>query len=127
MYGWSLVPITCYSLVSKDLQDPAILPANHEPDTSITVNIGHTYSCGPAPGSGMLCLGHNNTKEKQTRIIQSRSWGVNLVRALQEQAIQMQPQPELIGQCETWQHFEQRLNNDVREKQNLKAESVLGE
>lgn len=58
---------------------------------------GHTYSCGPAPGSVMLCLGRNTTKEKQTRIIQSRSWGVNLVRALQEQVIQMQPQAELIG------------------------------
>lgn len=97
MYGWSLVPITCFSLVSEDLQDPAILPTNHEPDISVTVNTRHTYSCGPAPGSVMLCLGRNTTKEKQTRIIQSRSWGVNLVRALQEQAIQMQPQAELIG------------------------------
>lgn len=79
-----MVLITDFSLVSMDQQGSAILPANHKAQTFITINIGHTCSCGLVPGSATLCCGPEKSKEKQIGIIKARSWGVNLLRMFTE-------------------------------------------
>lgn len=58
-----------FSLVSMEQQGSTIQPANLKAQTSITINIGHTCSCGLAPGSATLCCRPEKTKEKQIGII----------------------------------------------------------
>lgn len=68
-----MVLIISFSLVSTEQQGSAVLPANHQGQTSITINIGHICSCGPAPGSVPLCVGPGNREGNQTGVIGSRS------------------------------------------------------